>query len=98
MSLDYLILPEAREDIDDAYAWYEAQTVGRGDEFLTELYTVIGTLRSTPELYGYAFDALRAAPLPASKYIVYYTVEADRVELVGVKHAAADLRKWLRRQ
>jgi len=29
--------PEVYEDIEDAYFWYESQTVGLGDTFLSEL-------------------------------------------------------------
>jgi plasmid stabilization system protein ParE len=97
MSLDYLILPDARDDIDDAYAWYETQTVGRGDQFLTELHDMIAALRATPEQYGFVSDPLRAALLPLSKYIVYYTIEPDRIEIVGVIHANADPQKWRNR-
>ena len=97
MSLDYLVLPDARDDIDNAYAWYEAQTVGRGDQFLTELHEIIATLRATPERYGFVSEPLRAAPLPNSKYIVYYTIEPSRIEVVGVIHANADPQTWQRR-
>lgn len=94
MSLDYLILPDARDDIDSAYVWYEAQTPGRGDQFLTELHEMIAALRVTPERYGFVSDPLRAAPLPTSKYIVYYTIEPDRIQVVGVTHANADPQTW----
>lgn len=97
MSLDYLILLDAREDIDDAHEWYETQDVVRGDQFLTELYEMIAALRATPERYGFVFDPLRAAPLRVSKYLVYYTVEPGHIEVVGVLHASADPQQWLGR-
>jgi plasmid stabilization system protein ParE len=97
MSLDYLISPEARDDIDDAHDWYEAQTTGRGDEFLAELAEMITQLRTTPELYGRVRGEVRAAPLPTSQFIVYYRVEPDRVRVIAVQHATANPRKWRRR-
>jgi plasmid stabilization system protein ParE len=98
MSLDYLISPEARDDIDAAHTWYESQTVGRGDAFLVELTEMITQLRSAPETYGQVRGATRAAPLPSSNYIVYYRVEPDRVRVIAVQHASADPRRWQRRK
>lgn len=98
MSLDYLISPEARDDIDRTYAWYEAQAPGRGDAFLTEVADMVARLRVNPALYGLLDGRTRAAPLPNSKYIVYYRIEPNRVRVVAVQHATADPRKWRRRR
>src|SRR5438046_8136739 len=98
MTLDYLIRPTAREDIDAAYDWYEAQAPGRGDAFLTELRERIEVICQTPELYGQVSGGLRAAPLPHSRYIIYYRIEPGRVSIFAVQHASADPRKWQRRK
>jgi hypothetical protein len=31
MAVEWRLLPEARDDLDDAYAWYEEQQPGLGD-------------------------------------------------------------------
>jgi plasmid stabilization system protein ParE len=98
MSLDYLISPEARDDIDDAHEWYEAQSTGRGDAFLVELTEMISQLRDTPEMYGRVRGEVRAALLPTSQFIVYYRIEPDRIRVLAVQHASADPRKWQRRK
>ncbi len=98
MSLDYLISPEARDDIDDAHAWYETQTTGRGDAFLIELTEMITQLRATPEMCGFVRGVTRAAQLPNSQYIVYYRIEPDRIKVTAVQHAAADPKRWQRRK
>jgi len=94
MTLDYLIRPKARDDIDDAYFWYETQNAGRGDTFFIELRNVIATICQTPDLYGRVRGEVRAAPLPDSQFIVYYRIEPQRVSILAVLHAAADPRKW----
>jgi plasmid stabilization system protein ParE len=98
VSLDYLISPEAREDIDDAHTWYEAQSAGRGDAFLAEVTEMIARLRAAPEAYGRVRGETRAAPLPASQFIVYYRIEPGRIRVIAVQHASADPRKWRRRK
>jgi plasmid stabilization system protein ParE len=97
MSLDYLITPEARDDIDNAHEWYELQTTGRGDAFLAEVSEMITQLRDTPELCGRVRGEVRAAPLPTSKFILYYRIRQDRIEVLAVQHAAADPQNWQRR-
>lgn len=94
MSLDYLITPEARDDIDEAHTWYELQATGRGDAFLVELSEMIATLRVTPEMYGRVRGATRAALLPISSYVVYYRIESTRIRVLAVRHGSADPKKW----
>jgi plasmid stabilization system protein ParE len=98
MSLDYLITPEARGDIDEAHTWYESMTAGRGDEFLTELTEAIAPLRAAPEAHGRVRGQTRAAPLPDSNYVIYYRIEPNRIRILAVQHASADPRKWKRRK
>lgn len=98
MSLDYLISPEARDDIEDAHTWYESQATGRGDAFLVELAEMISRLRATPEMHGRVRGETRAALLPTSQFIVYYRIEPDRIRVIAVQHASADPRKWRRRK
>lgn len=52
MSLDYLISPEARDDIDDTHTWYESQATGRGDTFLVELTEMITNFAPPPRCMG----------------------------------------------
>lgn len=94
MSLDYEIRPRAREDIDNSYHWLESPSAGSGDRLLTDLADMIRRLRNTPELYAQVRGTMRAAPLPNSKYIVYYRVESNSIRVVAVRHASADPRSW----
>jgi toxin ParE1/3/4 len=98
MSLDYRIRPEARDDIDDAYAWYERFDAGHGDRFLTELYETLAAVRADPELYGFVSEPVRAAQFPAMNYVLYFFVESECVQVVAVLHAKADPRRWQQRQ
>ncbi len=98
MNRTYLIRPAARTDIDAAYDWYEELRVGRGDEFLVELYERIQDIREMPERFGLVRKTVRAAMLPKSKFIVYYRVEDDVILIRAVLHARAHPNKWNRRK
>jgi hypothetical protein len=34
MAVDFSLTPAASEDVTEAYAWYESQRIGLGEEFL----------------------------------------------------------------
>lgn len=93
MSRSLIFRPRARTDLDAAYAWYEARPAGRGDDFLTEFRSAADLVRQHPDRYGVAYRGLRAAPLPRSKYVVYYRLDPTEVVVVAVLHTRADLRR-----
>ena len=98
MSLAYVLTPDAQDDIKAGYDWYELQQAGRGDEFLTELQTRLGEITQTPALFGLVSRKVRAAPLPHSRYIVYYRIETNQIVVTAVLHARANPRTWQRRK
>ncbi len=98
MSLPVFITTDAQADIDDAHVWYEAHQPGRGDDFLNELRDRLDDIGRTPDLYGRVDRRTRAAPLPASQFVVYYRVEPNRVRVIAVQHARANPRSWQRRK
>jgi plasmid stabilization system protein ParE len=98
MSLPIALTPDARDDIDDARAWYEVQQTGRGDAFLDEVRDQLTVIEQNPHQYGLVSRKVRAAPLPASKYIIYYRIETNQVVVTAVMHASANPRNWQRRK
>ena len=98
MSLPYYITSRARNDIDAAHDWYEAQQTGRGGAFLTELYALLSDVRQNPHLHGLVSKTVRAAPLPHSQYVMYYQVAANQVIVIAVQHARANPWRWQRRK
>lgn len=92
LPFDYRL--KAREDIDEAYHWYEAQQAGRGEEFLRELAARVDDVCAAPDLFGRVRGDVRAVPLPKSKYVVYNRVDGGRVVVLAVQHAHADPRRW----
>ena len=98
MSTPVAVTADARGDINDARDWYETQRAGRGDTFLVELQNHFAVIGQNPQQYGRVNRITRAAPLPYSKYIVYYRVAADQVIVTAVQHAAGDPKKWQRRK
>lgn len=48
--------PEAEQDLDEAYAWYEKQRVGLGEEFLTSVDACIEFICRFPDTGSIVFE------------------------------------------
>jgi plasmid stabilization system protein ParE len=94
MSLPLTYRPEARDDIDTAYLWYEQQRPGRGDDFLAALRELLDQIQQNPELYGVTYRRTRAAPTRQFPFVVYYRVDSDRIIVIAVQHGKRNPRHW----
>lgn len=50
---------EARDELDEAYNWYESQQLGLGDEFLEYVDEVLNRICQQPELYVVVYRDVR---------------------------------------
>jgi len=94
MSAAVIYLPEARDDVDAAYAQYVQHRVGLGERFLERLNARVEAVRDNPGMYGVVRDEVRAAPLRRFPYVVYYRVEGEAVVILAVLHGRRDPRVW----
>lgn len=69
---DLIILPEAERDSAEAYAWYEQQESGLGEEFLRCVDACIQSIRRNPEMYRVVFEKYRRAVLRRFPYVIFY--------------------------
>ena len=94
MSLNVAYLPEAEDDIEAAYIWYDQQRTGLGDEFLEALCDSVNWIRENPKLYAVFRRAIRAAPLRRFPYVVYYTERTTDILVIAVQHGRRSTRVW----
>lgn len=94
MSVRVIFRRAADQDIDDAFAWYERQQPGLGDQFLKSLGATIEHIRARPLLYPVVRGAVRRAVLRRFPYLLFYLVEPERVVVIGCLHASRDPQAW----
>jgi plasmid stabilization system protein ParE len=90
-----IIRPNAVADLQEAWAWYESQRPGLGDELLIEVRSAIRVLEKDPErrpLYYRGFRRLITRRFP---YKIFYRVEAGRVVIFRVLHAKREHKRQL---
>src|SRR5580658_7091607 len=96
MAADFILLPEAEQDVAQSYAWYEEQEPGLGEEFLRCVDACILSIRRNPKLHVIAHETYRRALVRRFPYTIFYEYEERRKRIViySVFHCAQDPEKW----
>ena len=94
MSLPVFLRPPAEDDIRETRVELEAIRSGLGERFVARVREVLERLEWMPEMYGVIWQDVRAARLRKFRHVVYYTVLAERVEVLAVLHGARDDLAW----
>jgi plasmid stabilization system protein ParE len=85
---------DVRQDLIEAYAWYEKQNPGLGDRFLAAVKTTIFEICKSPEIHGFVLDDIRATLADPFPYVVYYRMLTDDILVIAVLHGARDDASW----
>lgn len=97
MTRKLVIAPDAKQDLAQAYWWYEGQRSGLGDEFLSCVDARIETIHRSPTLYAVIQDNCRRALVRRFPYAIFYEYLDDVVMVFCIFHTSRDPEKWRRR-
>lgn len=93
MSIPAVYLPQAEDDLDAAYGWYESQKTGLGEQFLAAVSDRVADICLNPQSYGLFRGDVRAAML-SLPYVVYYRDRGTDVLVIAVQHGRRSTRAW----
>ena len=88
---------EAEKDLSEAYAWYEAQRTGLGEEFLNSIEARLDSIMRVPEGCTVVYSTFRRGLVRRFPYAIFYDYNAGIVTVYAVFHTAQDPAKWRRR-
>jgi plasmid stabilization system protein ParE len=97
MPANLIFAPEVEWDLTDAYAWYETQRAGLGEDFLQRVDACIEGILRNPTMYATIHDTYRRALVRRFPYNVFYELTEDTLTIYGVFHTSQDPDKWRRR-
>lgn len=97
MAAELVVASEAEQDIAEAYAWYEGQRVGLGEEFMGCVDACIEAFRRLPEMHAEIYQSYRRALVRRFPYMVFYEFTGNVVTVYCVFHTSQDPDKWVRR-
>ena len=92
-----ILLAEAREDVLEAFRWYEGERYGLGKVFRASLNQTIQRIRRAPLASPIVYRDLRRALVDRFPYGVFYRVQSGAIMVVGVIHGHREPSAWQRR-
>ncbi len=97
MAAELILAPEAAQDIAEAYAWYEKQRAGLGEEFLTHVDACIQGICRTPQMCGIVHENYRRGLVRRFPYAVFYEYANKTITVYCVFHTSREPEKWRQR-
>jgi plasmid stabilization system protein ParE len=97
MAVELIFAPEAEQDLHDAYAWYERQRAGLGEEFLSCVDACIHVICRAPGAQTQVYQSYRRALVRRFPYAIFFEAEDDKVIIHCIMHTARDPERWRQR-
>ncbi len=98
MSLPLIVAAEAEADLRRAYDVLQDARPGLGTHFLGAVADAFQRVEASPEMYGCVWQDMRVVRTKKLRYLVYYVVFNDRIEVLAVLHGARDPTVWQSRR
>lgn len=92
MTYTLRFLPKVEDDVIGGYVWYEAKSMGLGEEFLRMFYTCAGEIPRNPLLYPKVYGEFRRCLLRRFPYAIYFMIKDNQIIVFGTFHCARDPR------
>jgi plasmid stabilization system protein ParE len=89
-----IFTPEAEDDVAKSFNWYESREPGLGEEFLRSTEACIRGIQRHPEMYPFAIDEFRRAPIRRFPFEIFYEPAAKTITIYSVFHCSQDPQKW----
>lgn len=97
MSLNFVVRPEAEDDLASAFRWYESKSWGLGTEFLRAVDVCFANMRRAPESYQELEPRVRRARLRRFPYSVYYVYDDRGIAVLACLHWRRNPKEWMQR-
>ena len=91
------LLPEAGQEIDDAFAYYEAQRVGLDGQFIAALESGYDLIEAYPRAWPRVMRNARWYILKNFPYGTVYLIQLHEIVVVAVSHTSRRRGYWAHR-
>jgi plasmid stabilization system protein ParE len=97
MAKNITFTPEAEQDSDEGYFWYESRRIGLGREFLTAVDACLQSISRNPKIYQVLYKDYRRAVVRRFPYSIIYGENSIEVIVYAVFDSRQDPDKWRER-
>jgi len=94
-----LILPLAKEDIQEASNWYNTQQKELGKRFIADLRETVHFIRQNPEVLKVRYNSVRTAVLSVFPFMIHFTIDKmnKTIIVVAILHTSRNPELWKKR-
>ena len=92
--LELSLLAGARDDLDEAYNWYESREIGLGDRFLNYVQDGLFLIRQHPEIFPICTAEFRKALISKFPFEIIYKSDGKKIVVHSVFNCAQHPQKW----
>jgi plasmid stabilization system protein ParE len=94
-----IVLPLAKQDIQEVALWYNSKQKGLGKRFTLELRRKVKFISQNPQAVAVRYADVRTAVLDVFPFMIHFTIEEDkkRVVISAVFHTSLNPKKWKKR-
>lgn len=83
--------PQARRDLRDIHTWLSARSVTGAATVLAAILNSTGLIGQHPAIGRRTeFHGVRVLSVVRHPYLIYYSIEADKVVIVHIRHGSRD--------
>lgn len=94
MTLQFSFRPEAGDDLQAAYNWYEGERPGLGEDLKAAVAATLAMLAEHPQIRPVLYRGVRRVTLRRFPYSLYYFLHTDRFEVIAFLHHRRSPRVW----
>jgi hypothetical protein len=94
MAAELNVSSSADDDVVKAYAWYERQRSGLGEEFLSCVEDMFESILFNPDQFERLHGHFRRATVSRFPYAIYFESSDGTVTVYGVIHHSRDEHIW----
>ena len=88
---------DARQEVDEAFEWYESHVPGLGQGFLTELDDALAAIAEMPDAWPRFSRGTRRYRMHRFPYGVVYLLDQNRIRVFAVMHLSRRPGYWFDR-
>lgn len=93
MKYKLIVRPEAEAELANAYAWYEQQVTGLGDQFILAVDAAINSIRRNPRQYPIIYKDIRRALTRRFPYQIFI-ISHMKIVVIAVFHGMRNPANW----
>jgi len=98
MKYALIIRPEAEQDMQGAFGWYEDRVSGLGREFLRCVDAAIAQINRAPAIHPVVYQDIRRVLTRRFPFGIFYIVVGQRIIVLAVLHTRRDPSLWQKRK